>query len=60
MKNIKIIEDSNNEMLKIEINGKCIFEGNYCDFDRSGSAFKDLFERIEFSVKLIEKNYDEW
>lgn len=60
MENIKITEDSNSEMLRIEINNKCIFEGNYWDFDRSGNGFKKMLEKIGYNVQLIEKDYDEW
>lgn len=60
MKNIKITEDSTTEMLRIEIDNECIFEGNYWDFDRSGDGFKKILDKIGCNVELVEKDYNEW
>lgn len=59
-KEIKIIEDSESEMLQMTIEDECIFEGNYWDFDRSGENFRRLFEYLGFKVSLEEKDYDTW
>jgi hypothetical protein len=37
-----------------------LFEGNYWDFDRCGSAFKELLESVGADVKLEEKDYNTW
>jgi hypothetical protein len=57
---IKITEDRGTEMLRIETETKCLFEGNYWDFDRCGSAFKELLESVGADVKLEEKDYNTW
>ena len=57
---VKITEDSSSEMLKIETETHCLFEGNYWDFDRCGAAFKEMLESVGCDVEIIEKDYDEW
>ena len=60
MMKIKITEDRSSEMLRIECGDKCLFEGNYWDFDRCGKSFKELFENMGLQVELEEKDYDFW
>jgi hypothetical protein len=55
-----ITEDSDSEMLRIETETHCLFEGNYWDFNRSGSTFKELLEDVGCDVVINEKDYDEW
>lgn len=40
--NCIITKDNETEMLRIEINNKCVFEGNYWDFNRP----KDIIELL--------------
>jgi len=60
MVKIKITEDSESEMLKIETETECLFEGNYWDFNRGGSSFKEFFESMGIEVELEEKEYNKW
>lgn len=39
-------EDSSSEMIRIEYNNKCIFEGNFTDFSRDSEGFKELFKEM--------------
>lgn len=57
---IKITEDLESDMLRIEYNNKCIFEGNFTDFNRSGEGFKNLFRRMDLDVEVIQEVYDNW
>lgn len=57
---VKITEDSSSEMLKIETDTECLFEGNYWDFTRSGSSFKEMLEAVGAEVELTEKDYNDW
>ena len=59
-KKVVITEDSSSEMLRITVGKKCLFEGNYWDFNRDGGSFKELFEAVGAEVELTEKDYDEW
>lgn len=57
---IKITEDKNSEMLRIEFNDKCLFEGNYWDFDVSGKKFAEIFKKCKLKVEILNRDYDEW
>jgi len=57
---IEITEDKSNKMISIYVLDKCLFEGNYWDFDRSGKGFKKLFESAGIKVEIEEKPYEEW
>jgi len=59
--NIVIIEDSHSDMLRISVDGKCLFEGNTWDFNRDGKTFRDFFLAIGIGdVTLMDKEYDKW
>jgi hypothetical protein len=59
-KKVFITEDSESEMLLIKTENEYLFEGNYWDFNRCGSAFKEMLEAVGCEVVLEEKEYSEW
>jgi len=58
--NIKITEDTDSEMTKIERDGECVFEGNYWDLNTDGGSLECLFGKMGLKVELIEKDYEDW
>ncbi len=40
------------EMMKISKNGKTVFYGNYCDFDRSPSSIYNIFNKLGLTVTM--------
>jgi len=62
-KKIIIKEDTSCDMLTIELKNesenKCLFHGNYWDFNRDGEEFKRLFEAIGLEVEYIEESCEE-
>lgn len=56
--NSTVTIDYDTEMLRIVIEEKCIFEGNFWDFDRPEDILKIL--KTTTNVELIEKEYDFW
>ena len=57
---IIIKEDTGCEFLSIITDdGVCLFYGNEWDFDRSGSSFKKLFEKLGIETELLKTKFEE-
>jgi len=57
---IDIIYDSKCEMMRICKDGKCIFEGNFWDFDRNPKGIQEFINNLGLQNKIEELNYDKW
>jgi len=51
---VEIIQDKENEMLSISVNGTCFFYGNYWDFNVPG----DIKDLISFMSRKGDVEYD--
>ncbi len=59
MSTITIEHDDSCDMITITApNGKCLFDGNTWDFDRSVSTFKQMFKDLGFNVTTKEIDYE--
>lgn len=59
MARLQIWEDENSEMVMIEKDGVCIFEGNYWDLpSTSGSGLSDLLDTLGVEHELGTYEYD--
>lgn len=56
---VKITYNESADMMRIEYRDKCIFHGNYWDFDDSPHGLKKLFEQLGLDVELTESVNDE-
>lgn len=60
MARIQIMEDENCEMVRIDVDGECKFEGNYWDLpSTSGSGLSDLLDTLGVPHELSTYEYDD-
>lgn len=60
MARIQIMEDENCEMVRIDVDGECKFEGNYWDLpSTSGSGLSDLLDTLGVTHELSTYEYDD-
>lgn len=57
-KSVKFRVDDLSEMLEVHIDGKCVREGNFWDFDFVNDV-PDLLQSIGVQVQLEEYEYDD-
>lgn len=55
---IRILDDESCEMLRIEKDGQCIFEGNYWDVQQSPTGISDLLDSLGVTHTLEDYEYD--
>ena len=59
MSRIQILEDENCEMVQINVDGKCVFEGNFWDLpSTSGAGLSDLLDTLGVPHELDQYTYD--
>lgn len=57
---IQIYEDETCEMVRIDVDGKCVFEGNFWDLPSvSGSGLSELLDKLKVEHELFEYTYEE-
>ena len=56
--NIQILKDENCEMVKIQKDGKSVFEGNYWDLPTSPNGLASLLERLGINVEIKPYKYE--
>jgi hypothetical protein len=54
---IKILVEKNTKLMKINKGDKCLFFGNYWDFETSPERFEELFKDLNFNVEIEEKTH---
>ena len=60
MAKIQIWEDENCEMVRIDVDGECKFEGNFWDLpSTSGSGLSDLLDTLKVEHELGDYEYDD-
>lgn len=55
---ITIENDENNEMMKISLDDKLIFEGNYWDFDREPEGIYRFLKTLKLKVEIKKYDYE--
>lgn len=60
MAKIQIWEDVNSEMVRIDVDDECKFEGNFWDLpSTSGSGLSDVLDMLGVAHELGEYEYDD-
>ena len=60
MARIQIMEDGGCEMVRIDVDGECKFEGNFWDLpSTTGIGLSDLLNTLGVEHELSEYTYDE-
>lgn len=60
MARIQIMEDEGCEMVRIDVDGECKFEGNFWDLpSTTGTGLSDLLDTLGVEHELSEYTYDE-
>lgn len=57
MSKIKILKDESVEMMKIVLDEKVLFEGNYWDFSRDPDELLKFLKKLNLNVSIEKYNY---
>jgi hypothetical protein len=57
MSKVKILKDESVEMMKIVLDEKVLFEGNYWDFNRDPDGLLKFLKKLNLNVSIEKYNY---